>query len=299
MDNRKTGEFIRQLRREQNLTQKELADRLHITDRAVSKWERGLCAPDIALLEPLAQALDCTVLELLEGQRAEHSPEQTASVQTVMEYSHQEVRKQTAAARKKLLGYLALALLLPILLGGLWLLQSGVFYVSKRYPSPDGQITVTLCDRAFSGGLFGKFSFFQKGNSFIVEYPDGATCNITYGNAPCEGLWWAPDSSKYVVSLLADGRRWLSLAWVHESRVSNLSAYLSTGVYASELHSSGSLPDMAWEDEVNYQFLQWGRDSQSMLIYYSFNDRQGRLHDGYFWHNCVTGQVDGILKLDQ
>ena len=41
MDNMKTGQFIRDLRKERGMTQKELADRLHITDRAVSKWERG------------------------------------------------------------------------------------------------------------------------------------------------------------------------------------------------------------------------------------------------------------------
>ena len=41
MDNMKTGQFIRDLRKEKGMTQKELADKLHITDRAVSKWERG------------------------------------------------------------------------------------------------------------------------------------------------------------------------------------------------------------------------------------------------------------------
>ena len=57
MDNAKTGTFIKELRKEKHLTQKELADLLHVTDRAVSKWERGLCAPDISLLEPLALSL--------------------------------------------------------------------------------------------------------------------------------------------------------------------------------------------------------------------------------------------------
>ena len=57
MDNLKTGAFIKSCRKEKKMTQKELADRLHVTDRAVSKWERGLSAPDIALLEPLASVL--------------------------------------------------------------------------------------------------------------------------------------------------------------------------------------------------------------------------------------------------
>lgn len=48
MDPVKTGTLIRALRKERNMTQKDLAEHLHITDRAVSKWERGLCAPDIS-----------------------------------------------------------------------------------------------------------------------------------------------------------------------------------------------------------------------------------------------------------
>lgn len=67
MDNIKTGALIRERRKEKGLTQRELAERLHVTDRAVSKWERGLCSPDIALLEPLSEALDLSVLELISG----------------------------------------------------------------------------------------------------------------------------------------------------------------------------------------------------------------------------------------
>ncbi len=48
MENQKIGNFIKELRKEKNLTQKELADKLFITDRAVSKWERGLSCPDIS-----------------------------------------------------------------------------------------------------------------------------------------------------------------------------------------------------------------------------------------------------------
>lgn len=54
MDNQKFGAFVARLRKEQNLTQKELADRLNVTDKAVSKWETGKGFPDVKLLEPLA-----------------------------------------------------------------------------------------------------------------------------------------------------------------------------------------------------------------------------------------------------
>ena len=64
MDPVKTGTLIRALRKERNMPQKDLAEHLHITDRAVSKWERGLCAPDISLLESLAETLGVSILEL-------------------------------------------------------------------------------------------------------------------------------------------------------------------------------------------------------------------------------------------
>lgn len=69
IDNQKFGAFVAMLRKEKEYTQKELAERLFLSDKAVSKWERGLSLPDIALLEPLAQILDVTVAELLKGER--------------------------------------------------------------------------------------------------------------------------------------------------------------------------------------------------------------------------------------
>ena len=73
MNNAKIGAFIKQLRKEKNLTQKDLATILGITDRAISEWERGLGCPDISLLEPLAKALDITVLELLKGEHLQNN----------------------------------------------------------------------------------------------------------------------------------------------------------------------------------------------------------------------------------
>lgn len=67
MDSRKVGALIAGRRKEKGLTQKELGRRLHVSDRAVSKWERGLNLPDAALFEPLCRELDITVTELLRG----------------------------------------------------------------------------------------------------------------------------------------------------------------------------------------------------------------------------------------
>lgn len=76
MDPVKTGALIALVRKEKELTQKNLAEQLHVSTQAVSKWERGLSCPDIGLLEPLAEVLELTVTELLSGQRGEEPGEE-------------------------------------------------------------------------------------------------------------------------------------------------------------------------------------------------------------------------------
>ena len=69
MDQIKMGKFIKELRQEKGLTQKEIGDKLKITDNSISKWERGINAPDIYYLAPLSKILGVSINELLNGER--------------------------------------------------------------------------------------------------------------------------------------------------------------------------------------------------------------------------------------
>ena len=68
MDRYVTGAVIRKLREKKNMTQEELAEKIFVSSKAVSKWETGQGFPDISLIEPLAQALGISVIELLSGE---------------------------------------------------------------------------------------------------------------------------------------------------------------------------------------------------------------------------------------
>ena len=68
MDRYVTGAVIRKLREKKKMTQEELAEKIYVSSKAVSKWETGQGFPDISLLEPLAKALDISVIELLSGE---------------------------------------------------------------------------------------------------------------------------------------------------------------------------------------------------------------------------------------
>lgn len=66
MDNNEIGKFIAHCRKEKGLTQKELGEKLFVTDKAVSKWERGVSLPDITILEKLADELDTDIYSILQ-----------------------------------------------------------------------------------------------------------------------------------------------------------------------------------------------------------------------------------------
>ena len=68
MDKYVTGAVIRKLRENKKMTQEELAQKIFVSSKAVSKWDTGQGFPDISLLEPLAQALGISVIELLSGE---------------------------------------------------------------------------------------------------------------------------------------------------------------------------------------------------------------------------------------
>lgn len=68
MDQKRIGAFIARRRKELRMTQKELAQKLGVTDRAVSKWENGRCMPDLSLIQPLSRSLKVGVNDLLSGE---------------------------------------------------------------------------------------------------------------------------------------------------------------------------------------------------------------------------------------
>ena len=69
MDANKFGCFVAERRKELKMTQKDLAAKIQVTDKAVSKWERGLGFPDINTIEDLADALDVSIMELMKSER--------------------------------------------------------------------------------------------------------------------------------------------------------------------------------------------------------------------------------------
>lgn len=294
MDNLQTGSFIRDLRKQKALTQKDLAQQLHITDRAVSKWERGLCAPDLSTLEPLAEILDVTVAELIAGKRMEETPHKSEieeSVQNTLQYSKEELHQKTRTLRKKYLtAAAALLALLLLALTALW--WNGAFNIVHRSESPDGTCLLTVYDRDIKIDRFSR----EDHITVVNNYPDDTWSTVIYSGV-FQGAWWSPDSEKIVLAFQDEEVNRLVVHSRTAHNTSNLNAYLSTGLKLSTLGKYDFQDTDSVFPAIEYQFLQWSLDSRSMLIYYSFTDTTQTLHEGYFWYQLETGEISATLEL--
>ena len=97
MNQEKIGKFIAKLRKEKNMTQVELGNKLGVTKNAVSKWERGLCLMDMSLLKPLCEILNISIVDLLNGEIIKNTEEYKEKSENVIantiNYSNSKIKK--------------------------------------------------------------------------------------------------------------------------------------------------------------------------------------------------------------
>ena len=112
MDAKKFGTFIASLRKENNMTQADLAKKLQVTDKAISKWERGLGFPDINSIEPLADALGVSILEIMRSEKLDESVITQDTISAALTDTFELVKLQRKAERKsiaKIIGIVVVA----------------------------------------------------------------------------------------------------------------------------------------------------------------------------------------------
>lgn len=143
MDQIKIGKFIAEMRKEQGMTQKQLADRMEISDKTISKWECGNGLPEMSLMMPLCEALQINVNELLSGERLapdDYSRKAEENMMNLMQetddYKKKEQRKTVFTMLSGVAGIVLAIVLLTCI--------SGPQNVAFRYFFDAPNITVLL-----------------------------------------------------------------------------------------------------------------------------------------------------------
>ena len=164
MDPATFGPFLKEARNRCEMTQTQLAERLHVSTAAVSKWERGKSLPDIAKMEALANALDLSVLELMRCQRQEQPlPKQelaevyTQTLQTAKRQSRHRMLKVGIAAGLAACFLLAAYYIPLVHLIRVWSMNyyttgevAALFTIGSREDRRQAQPIIDLAEEAFS-----------------------------------------------------------------------------------------------------------------------------------------------------
>lgn len=254
-------------------------------------------APDIALLEPLAEILGVSVVELIRGERLpdqEHTPALEEHTRDLLAYSGQEVRRSENSAWKKAALLIAvwlpaLALIASFIIGVVgW--RTGAFFLLDNCPSPDGIFPTKVYSRPLGWG--GWFSLTED----CVTVTEDRRNSTMYPGTTYNGLYWSPDSKKYVIVLDDQGKTQMWIEWPYTRVSGNLNAMIHDGMSASRLRGDYGLPGV---DQVDLEFIQWGPDGDIMLVWYSFTgENDGLEHYGYFWYDCELVCLNGLFELD-
>ena len=142
MDAKELGTFIAELRKEKEITQAELAKRLYVTDKAVSRWERGLGFPDIHTLEPLADALGVSLSELMKCER-QTGPADIEADQGILASIDIAQRQRKQIIRRVIVGAVCCVIGLLVVLYAIHLFMTGSF----SFLSSDGPTAVFVAGR--------------------------------------------------------------------------------------------------------------------------------------------------------
>ena len=165
MDNQKIGNFIKELRKEKGLTQKDLADKLRITDRAISKWERGLNCPDISLLDDLSKILDVSVVELLKGRKLE--PNELVSNKELIEsmnYANRTLKQQIEKMLNSVCTFIIILLIIILLLNNI----KSIIYTHKKFKVSYYDYPTSLTDN-FMDEYFSKIDLIEKNQGIYTD----------------------------------------------------------------------------------------------------------------------------------
>ncbi len=228
IDKQKFGAFIAQLRKEKGLTQKELAGKLFISDKAVSKWETGASIPDTALLIPLSELLGVSVTELLTCQRMEKDePISSTSVEQIVKTAI--AYSEEGAAVRGSGGRWAAVYVLSVLVGGM-----GMYLNFIR-----GAVSGSLIAMMVLGVVFGAYFCFFARNTLPAYYDQNRIGGVHDG----------------VFRMNVPGLYFNNSNWKHIMRVGRIWACAVTAFFPLLVLLGAALIPQVWAQTERYVFL--------------------------------------------
>lgn len=179
IDKKEFGSFLSELRKEKGMTQKELAEKLFVSDKAVSKWETGGSIPDVALLMPLSKLLGVTVPELLECRRYQAAetiaPEKAdAMMSTVIQMTDEE-RAEADKVRKRIQSWFIVAAVICLVV------MLGIYQYFTQFRGLDPMTQSMPLLFVIFGFVFGAYACFGAKDKLPTYYDENKISTYSDG----------------------------------------------------------------------------------------------------------------------
>lgn len=160
MNQEKIGKFIAICRKEKNMTQEQLAEKLGVTSKSISRWENGKTMPDIVLFETLCNELSISINELLKGEKIENNKnEKYISAEILTEYSNYLKKK----AKRKITLLIAIIILFLIMLLSIFtLLFNKTFFKTMYYSDFIDNVSIPIPRFSYYRGTGGMEEYTTK-----------------------------------------------------------------------------------------------------------------------------------------
>ncbi len=175
MDQKKTGQYIAEKRKALGLTQAKLAEILGMSDKSVSKWERGVCLPDVSVYQPLCDILGISINEFIAGEDIDEGSLAQKSDENLILVSADSLKRRTRLKRA-VAAVTAAAVLLCATLGYV-LVKEGYFDRNYVIPfsmgSPQMQVVQTMSEAEAYVFQYDADRSFQKMTVYVTEYKNG------------------------------------------------------------------------------------------------------------------------------
>ena len=253
MDNKKTGALIAARRQELGLTQKQLAERLSVSDRAVSKWERGAGFPDVSLLEPLADALELSILELIHGERMTPEEQPSPEAERSARSAAYELGRGFGRTARRLRNALAV-------LGALFLVLLGLVFIRNSANAPT--VRTVSAEKALALCPFvlitrEEYGMAEQLKTAALELGDSAAENLTI---PVDMLSISGDPAKLISLSLTGGAIIITYADRDLGNLPNRQCILTIPLDDSPI----------WKTSAEY-------DKNGQLLYWFMNEDNGSI----------------------
>ena len=231
MDTVITGRFIAEVRKEKGFTQAELAEKLNVTDKAVSKWETGRSAPDVSLLIPLSEIFGVTVTEILKGERI--------STEVLPEASNEVIVKAIKEKKQINKRFLLIAGTIMLVL---------IFFAALLYPAKHFLNSVSTNDEA---------AILRKTEEYAnAYYEENALLNLDGNYEECTDLFGENGEKLKIIKRVEKDDFYFFLMQSETRKVMTIfeKDKIFTGrIYVSDFHDFTAYPDAIfhWIGDTN------------------------------------------------